>query len=158
MRINWNRLLFPATPSNAFKLNGIPDLLSIGNKQFIVLERSFSTGRLPCTIKIFLSDLNDATDISATTSLKEQPAIKPATKKLLLNMDELGMYIDNIEGVTFGPDLPNGHRTLLLVADNNFALIEKTQFFLFEVMPEKKIVPDAKGLLCITVFYKPVRL
>jgi hypothetical protein len=44
----------------------------------------------------------------------------PATKKLLLNLDDLGIYIDNIEGVTFGPVLPNGHKTLGMVADNNF--------------------------------------
>ena len=58
----------------------------------------------------------------------------PATKKLLLNMDNLGIYIDNIEGVTFGPTLPNGHKTLLFIADNNFTQIEKTQLLLFEVI------------------------
>ena len=56
-------------------------------------------------------------------------------KKLLLNMDSLGIYVDNVEGVTFGPTLPNGHRTLVLVADNNFQFFEKTQFFLFEIVP-----------------------
>ena len=50
-------------------------------------------------------------------------------------MDALGIYVDNVEGITFGPTLPNGHRTLLLVADNNFAVFEKTQFFLFEIIP-----------------------
>jgi len=126
---------YPATPENAFKINGIPDILYIGNNELLVLERSFSTGRLPCTIKIFLTDLNGATDIKNTASLKETPAAKPATKKLLLNMDALGMYVDNIEGVTFGPTLSNGHKTLLLVADNNFTIVEKTQFLLFEVIP-----------------------
>ena len=126
---------YPSTPADAFKVNGIPDILSIGNNRLLVLERSFSTGRLPCTIKIFLTDLNGASDIKNNISLKELPAAKPATKKLLLNMDALGMYIDNVEGITFGPNLPNGHRTLLLVADNNFSVFEKTQFFLFEVIP-----------------------
>jgi len=126
---------YPATPADAFKVNGIPDILSIGNHQLLVLERSFSTGRLPCTIKIFLTDLTGATDIKNITSLKETPAARPATKKLLLNMDALGIYVDNVEGITFGPTLPNGHRTLLLVADNNFAIFEKTQFFLFEIIP-----------------------
>ncbi len=128
---------FPPTPANAFKINGIPDILSIGNKKFIVLERSFSTGRLPCTIKIFLADMDGAEDISGIASLKKDPPAKPVTKTLLLNMDELGIYVDNVEGITFGPDLPNGHKTVLLVADNNFAITEKTQFFLFEVIPSK---------------------
>jgi len=50
-------------------------------------------------------------------------------------MDVLGIYIDNVEGITFGPILPNGHRTLVLVADNNFAAFEKTQIFVFEIIP-----------------------
>lgn len=126
---------YQSIPADAFKVNGVPDILSIGNNQLLVLERSFSTGRLPCTIKIFLADLNGATDIKNTTSLKETPPAKSVSKKLLLNMDVLGIYVDNIEGITFGPTLPNGHRTLLLVADNNFSIVEKTQFFLFEVIP-----------------------
>ena len=48
-------------------------------------------------------------------------------------MDDLGIYVDNIEGVTFGPLLPNGKKTLLLVADNNFNPIEQSQVFLFEI-------------------------
>ena len=79
--------------------------------------------------------MNGATDISGTLSLSDAPPAKPLSKKLLLNMDDLGMYVDNIEGISFGPTLPNGHKTLLLVADNNFVAIEKTQFFLFEIVP-----------------------
>jgi hypothetical protein len=126
---------YPATPSTAFKVNGVPDILSAGNEKFIVVERSFSTGRMPCTIKLFLVDLKGADDIKDNPSLKATPAKNPLKKKLLLNMDSLGVYVDNIEGVTFGPRLANGHRTLLLVADNNFDALEKTQFFLFEVIP-----------------------
>ena len=50
-------------------------------------------------------------------------------------MDSLHIYVDNVEGASFGPVLPNGHRTLILVADNNFEKQEKTQFFLFEITP-----------------------
>jgi hypothetical protein len=50
-------------------------------------------------------------------------------------MDALGIYVDNVEGICFGPVLPNGHRTLVLVSDNNFIELEKTQFFLFEIIP-----------------------
>jgi hypothetical protein len=82
-----------------------------------------------------LTDLRNASDISDIASLRENPPAKPATKKLLLNLDSLGTYVDNLEGMTFGPDLPNGHKTLILVADNNFSAFEKTQFFLFEVIP-----------------------
>ena len=48
-------------------------------------------------------------------------------------MDNLGRYVDNVEGMTFGPTLPNGHKTLVTIVDNNFLIVEKTQVFLFEI-------------------------
>ena len=124
---------FTAKPENEFKVNGVPDILSLGNNKLLVIERSFSTGRLPCTIRVFIADLNDATDISMIT-LKDNHSFKAAKKTLLLNMDDLGIYTDNIEGVTFGPLLPNGHKTLLFIADNNFTVLEKAQVLLFEII------------------------
>jgi len=124
---------YPAKPESEFKINGVPDILSLGNNKLLVIERSFSTGRLPCTIKVFIADLNNATDISLMTLLNNRSFI-PATKTLVLNMDDLGIYTDNIEGVTFGPVLPNGHKTLLFIADNNFTVLEKAQVLLFEVL------------------------
>jgi hypothetical protein len=121
-------------PANAFRINGVPDILSIAKNKLLVIERSFSTGRLACTIKIFLTDLSNATDIKKNPSLQENKKFVAATKKLILNMDDLGIYIDNIEGVTFGPILPNGHKTLLFIADNNFNPLEKSQVLLFEVI------------------------
>lgn len=121
-------------PANEFKINGIPDILSIGKNKLLVIERSFSTGVTGCTIRVYLTDLSNASNIAEVTSLKQQPPAHPVGKKLLINMDNLGIYIDNIEGVTFGPDLSNGHKTLIFVSDNNFDKAQKTQFLLFEVM------------------------
>ena len=123
---------YPANPSNAFKINGVPDILAINDHQMIVIERSFSTGRKPCTIKVFLAELNDATDVSSTESLLKSN-FTPVSKKLLLSMDNLGIYTDNVEGVTLGPKLSNGHRSLIFVSDNNFSEEERTQFLLFEI-------------------------
>jgi hypothetical protein len=125
---------YAASPADAFKINGVPDILSIGNNKLLVIERSFSTGRAPCTIKVFIADISNATDIKNVPSLKSNTGFVPASKKLLLNMDDLGIYIDNVEGVTFGPLLPNGHKTLIFVADNNFSADEKSQLLLFEVL------------------------
>lgn len=126
---------YPPTPANAFMVNGVPDILAIGGNQMIVMERSFSTGRLPCTIKLYLTDLGKAGDIRHNLSLRQTPPAKPLTKKLLLNLDSLGVYVDNVEGMTQGPRLLNGHQTLVLVADNNFNAFEKTQIFVFEIIP-----------------------
>ncbi|MEO5942294.1 MAG: esterase-like activity of phytase family protein [Ferruginibacter sp.] len=123
----------PPIPENAFKINGIPDILSIGKNKLLVMERSYSTGRLACTIKVFMADMTEATDVKNIYSLQNDKNYKPITKKPLVNMDDLGIYIDNVEGVTFGPVLPNGKRSLVFVADNNFNPLEKTQFLLFEI-------------------------
>ena len=129
------KVAYPPVPSTEFMVNGIPDILSLGSHQLLVIERSFSTGRLPCTVKLFLTDVSVAEDVSNLPSLIQHPPSKPLPKKLLLNMDDLGIYVDNVEGATLGPTLPNGHQTLLLVADNNFRALEQTQFFLFEIIP-----------------------
>lgn len=122
------------SPAGAFRINGVTDILFVGKNKFITLERSYSTGRLGCSVKVYLTDISGATDISQL-SLKDKPGFNPATKKLLLNMDSLGIFIDNIEGVTFGPTLPNGHKTLLFIADDNFAAYQFSQILLFEVIP-----------------------
>lgn len=127
---------YPANPPGAFKVNGVADILYLGNEKFIVIERAYSTGRISTDISIYLADARGAEDISKIPSLKIQPAKKPIKKKLLLDMNTaLNQDVFNVEGVTFGPLLPNGRRSLLFVTDNNFNEREKTQFFLFEVIP-----------------------
>lgn len=125
----------PAIPENAFKVNGISDIMVLDNDKILTIERSFSSGVKDCTIKVFITDLSRATGISGINSLREDTRFKPAAKTLLLDFASLGKYIDNIEGVTFGPVLPNGHRSLVFVADNNFSDKEENQFFLFEIIP-----------------------
>jgi len=126
---------FPAKPADAFRVNGISEIYWINKNQLLVMERSYSTGRPGCTIKLFLADLSLATDVSTLTGLHLRKDYKPITKKLLLNLDDLGRYIDNVEGITFGPTLANGNKSLILIADNNFQIDEKNQVFLFEVIP-----------------------
>ncbi len=128
-----DNIAYAANPVGKFKINGIPDILYLGSNKMLVLERSYSTGHLNCTIKVFIINLNNATDITNLPLKNNTGKFVPVTKKLVLNMDDLGIYIDNIEGVTFGPDLPNGHKSLLFIADNNFSASQLSQLLLFEV-------------------------
>lgn len=123
---------YPAAPEGAFVINGVPDILSVDADHLLVVERSFSTGRPGCTIKVYMADLTSAENIQDVNSLVGKN-VKLVQKKLLLNMDDLHIYIDNIEGICFGPTLSNGHRTLIFVSDNNFVPAQKTQFSLFEI-------------------------
>ncbi len=63
----------------------------------------------------------------------------PVAKSLVLDLDTLGIPLDNIEGITFGETLENGSRSLILVSDNNFSDTQFTQFLAFEV---KSAVPE----------------
>lgn len=119
-------------PKGSFGVNGVAAIQYYKKDQLLVLERSYSTGTLACTIKVYLCDLKKATDVKNLASLKNQ-SIEVASKKLILNMDDLGIFTDNIEGLTFGPKLANGHQSLIFVSDNNFSDKQKTQLLLFEV-------------------------
>lgn len=122
----------PVNPPNGFRVNGISDILFWDLDHLLVVERSYSTGRLSCTIRVYLADISNAQDISGINSLHNVP-VSILPKKLLLNMDTLGVFTDNIEGVTFGPRLSNGKRSLIFIADNNFNPFERNQLLLFEV-------------------------
>lgn len=119
-------------PSTGFAVNGISTIQYYGKNQLLIVERSYSVGRQACTIKVYLCDFTAATNVKDIGSLQDQ-GLMLASKKLILNMDDLGIFVDNIEGVTFGPQLSNGKQSLLFVSDNNFSDKQKTQILLFEV-------------------------
>ncbi|MFV5695974.1 esterase-like activity of phytase family protein [Flavobacterium sp. LB3P122] len=120
-------------PKGAFAVNGVSAIQYYGKNQLLVVERSYSTGTQACTIKVFLCDLKKATNVKNYGSLKNQH-FELASKKLMLNMDDLGIFIDNIEGLTFGPKLANGHQSIIFISDNNFSEMQKTQVLVFELV------------------------
>lgn len=123
---------YAPSPPGAFNVNGISEILAINDHQLLVMERSFSAGRKSSTIKVYLAELNGAEEVSDHASLTTS-SFRPVQKKLLLNMDALGIHIDNVEGITFGPNLSNGKQTLIFVSDNNFSPDQVTQFLLFTI-------------------------
>jgi hypothetical protein len=55
-------------------------------------------------------------------------------KRLILNVEaDLGIEPDNLEGMAFGPALPDGRLPLVLVSDNNFSPGQATQFIVLAV-------------------------
>jgi hypothetical protein len=109
----------PPVPATQFSVNGLVELLPLDDDRLLAMERSFSVGAPGTgnTIKLFEVLLHGTT----------------AHKRLLLDLDELGIPLDNVEGMAFGPDLADGRRSLVLVSDNNFAPAQFTQFLLFAV-------------------------
>jgi hypothetical protein len=126
-----------ANPVGKLTSNGLVDLLAIDDKRLISLERAFSleTGT---TIRIFEISLEKADRIEALPSLKTRISeVSPAQKRLLLDLETLKIPLDNIEGLTFGPDLADGTRGLILVSDNNFSPLQETQILGFQIKVQK---------------------
>jgi hypothetical protein len=132
--------------------NGVSEILALDEDRLLVLERSgVNDGNDHWTSHIRLyeasiDDINDATAPHADSVTDAESLaglrVRPLSKHLILNFDDLPERgsaalpkIDNIEGMSFGPDLPNGHRSLVLVSDNNFNPEQVTQFLAFEVLP-----------------------
>jgi hypothetical protein len=124
----------PPVPPTNFAVNGIVELLPLDKHSFLSLERSFSVGAPDTgnTIKLFTVELSGVQNVNGRESLAGQlGSIEPARKTLLLDLDDLGIPLDNVEGMAFGPHLADGRRSLVLVSDNNFAPAQFTQFLLF---------------------------
>ena len=126
-------------PAGGFSTNGLVELLAIDDiGTYLALERSFSTG-VGNDIKLFLARTQGATDVSGTfsipTAIDDGGLVvnldAAVQKELLLDLSTLGLTLDNVEGMSFGPTLEDGRRTLVLVADDNFAATQVTQFLAF---------------------------
>lgn len=112
---------------------GLSEMLSIGHGRLLMVERSFAEG-VGNTIKIFMVDLLNATDISGITSLAEYDGyISPVLKTEVLDLNGIGLSPDNIEAMAIGKGR-DGSEILLLAADNNFSSRQKTQFFAFKMV------------------------
>jgi 3-phytase len=129
-----DRLAESPVPPTAFGVNGLVELLPFNDEFMLAMERSFSVGAPDTgnTIKLYWVAFPGATDVDGLESIAgELGSIRPVEKTLLLDLDTLGIPLDNVEGMTLGPRLPDGRQSLVLVSDNNFAATQFTQFLLF---------------------------
>ncbi len=113
--------------------NGLTELLVFKEKYFLSLERTF--GLFGFGAKIFQVVVNNASDTTRIESLGgDLSRVVPMKKKLLLDLQDLNIPLDNLEGMTLGPTLPDGSQSLILVSDNNFREEQVTQFLLFRLV------------------------
>jgi len=124
----------PPVPATNFAVNGLVELLPFNDEFMLSMERSFSVGAPGTgnTIKLYSVAFPGADDVNGVDSLAGILGnLRPVSKTLLLDLRTLGIPLDNVEGMTIGPDLPDGRKSLILVSDNNFAPSQFTQFLLF---------------------------
>ena len=117
--------------------NGLTELVALPTEgYFLSLERTF--GFTGVGANIFQVVVGNATDTTNIASLKGNIAqVQPLRKKLLFNLADLGIYLDNLEGMAVGPRLPDGSRSLLLISDDNFNDEQISQLLLFRLVENK---------------------
>jgi hypothetical protein len=121
------------TPSDGEADNGLADLIALDNAgTLLALERSYSQG-VGNTIRLYVANTEDASDVSGMEALTEGEAVTPIAKEQLADFGELvsdlGITPDNLEGMALGPHLADGRYLLLVVSDNNFNPSQTTQLW-----------------------------
>lgn len=121
----------PPVVPGGFADNGVSEVLMIDAHRMLVLERSYSMG-VGTSLRLYEIDTRDADDTLALAKL-EPGTFRPAGKQLVADFATLGLArTDNTEGMAWGPALPGGGRTLVVVSDDNFNPMQVTQFAAFE--------------------------
>ncbi len=125
--------LYPLSPLPGSVFHGLSEMLALdGEGHFLTLERALTP--LGFDAKLFQITLAGASDISSQESLRGTLVdTQPIQKQLLLHLNELGIGLDNLEGMSWGPRLKDGSRSLLLISDDNFKSFQKTQILLFKL-------------------------
>ncbi|MEA5420706.1 esterase-like activity of phytase family protein [Spirulina sp. CCNP1310] len=132
-------LLEPPLPGTvAHGLSAIATLDTEG--YFLSLERSL--GLSGYTTKLFQIVAGNATDTSRIATLGgELTTVQPLQKQLLLDFTTLGIPLDNLEGMTLGPQLADGSQMLVVVSDDNFREEQVTQCLFFRLTKTQPFSP-----------------
>jgi len=114
----------PPVVSDTLHVNGLVELLAFEEEgSYLALERAYSEGK-GFNIRLYHTAIKNKKRMGQSSNL---------SKELVLNFDSLGIVLDNLEGMSFGPKLPDGRRSLVIISENNFYSLQFTQIFVFAV-------------------------
>jgi 3-phytase len=115
---------------------GVSELLSVDDSKLMVLERGarLTKAGITYTGGLYLVDTTGAVDVSGVKNLSDGKSVA-LKKENLVDFEEIlkNQKVENFEGLTWGPALADGRKTLLVISDNNFAAKEKTTLLVFAV-------------------------
>jgi Esterase-like activity of phytase len=127
---------------------GTCEIVAVNDHQFLVLERDNRSNlqtppQAPTRKKIYKIDLTGATDVSNVASLPagSLPAeIIPVAKTLFIDLLDPAFNLaptipEKLEGLSFGPDLPDGRHLLYVISDNDLNPTLATQIYAFAIDP-----------------------
>jgi hypothetical protein len=125
---------------------GVSEILAINDHEFLVVERDNRSNlqtppQAPTRKTIYKIDINGATDVSEVDSLPAGPLpadIVPVKKTLFIDLLDPVFALaptiaEKIEGLTWGPDLPDGRHVLYVISDNDLNPNLDTQLYAFAV-------------------------
>jgi hypothetical protein len=123
--------------------NGVSEILAVNDHEFLVLERDGKAGADAAVKKLFRIDIANATDISAVTlpATGVPNGVAAVTKSLFLDLLDPSYKLagasfpEKIEGLAFGPDLPDGRHLLLVTNDNDLAADKSSCVYAFAIDP-----------------------
>jgi hypothetical protein len=133
--------LYPLDRRPRTLMIGLSDILALDNAgHFLAIERALSpTG---FQVKLYQIAIAGASDISGYDLLQGSLSnVVPIAKQLLLDLNQLPVRLDNLEGLTLGPILADGSQSLVLIADDNFNRIQRNQMLLFRLGRAPKEAP-----------------
>ena len=137
---------------------GVNDLLALNDHQFLAIERDNrslvptppNAAQVPNVKRIYKIDITGATDVSNVEQLPASATqlgplgITPVTKSLFIDLLDPAYRVsssqtikdviaEKIEGLAWGPDLPDGRHVLFVISDNDLYPGRPTQVFAFAV-------------------------
>lgn len=138
---------------------GTCDILAINDHEFLVVDRDNRSNlqtppQAPTRKKIYKIDITGATDVSdrATLPAGALPAgVTPVTKTLFIDLLDADLNLaatipEKIEGLAWGPDLPDGRHVLYVISDNDLNPTLATQIYAFAIDPSLlNVVPQVFG-------------
>jgi hypothetical protein len=123
----------PPTVPGGYTDNGVSEILMLDADRMLVLERAYSMG-VGNSLRLYEIDTRAGSDTLALSRLAAGE-YRPVRKRLVADFAHLGLSrLDNTEGMCWGPRLPNGHRSLVVVSDDNFSARQVTQFAAFDYL------------------------
>ena len=134
---------FMRTRQYAYQLDhpkhSISEILAVDTYRFLVLERD---GDDRAVRRLYMASIQNASDVSRVDALPPDDlgpsGIVPMDKALFLDLLDPAFGIakdmpEKIEGLTWGPMLPGGRRSLLITTDNDLKADEPSRVWVFSV-------------------------
>lgn len=122
---------------------GLVELIDLGGGELLALERGLSLME-GFSARIYRVQIDGATDIAAADAADGAIAV---TKTPLVDLADCPVtpdggppgpfspLLDNFEGMTLGPELPGGRRSLILISDDNSQSLQVTRVVVLSITP-----------------------